>query len=212
MGPVIANERVHIYPATRENHACTRVRREHAGKLRPRSPSTPPRWQRPSRPPAHTSYTAKPSTRYSRPRYVGILNALHTVTCRRYRRHCSPLLPPSSPTRARPPAYPADRTSMLLSLSIPSAIFSLNKIITPGQLSVPHPPSPACLIVIRTLPTFGPCLGLPRAHVIRRNRVLTRVPGAPKSATTFFVSGDTSLDRVKRFRGISTGNDSRRIA
>lgn len=94
-------------------------RHVHGGKLRPRS-----------------HIHGKLAPRYSRSWYVGILNALHTVTCRR---HCS--LHPSRlhprPTLGPPPTtYPPDRTSML-SLSIPSAIFSLNKIITPGQLSVP---------------------------------------------------------------------------
>lgn len=82
------------------------------------------------------------------------LRGVFTSAVRRYfkrspHRHLPPPLnaPPSAsplntplPPRERhqPPAYPPDRTSML-SLSIPSAIFSLNKIITPGQLSVPSP-------------------------------------------------------------------------
>lgn len=106
----------------RDERRITRAREQrrhvHGGKLRPRS------------------HIHRLAPRYSRSWYVGILNALHTVTCRR---HCS-----LHPSRLHLPpltVYPPDRTSML-SLSIPSAIFSLNKIITPGQLSVPHPFQP----------------------------------------------------------------------
>lgn len=98
-----AHERIYIYIyfyvcmyvctyKRRDERRITRARKQrrhvHGGKLRPRS------------------HIHRLAPRYSRSWYVGILNALHTVTCRR--RHCSlhpsrlhlsPPLPDSLPAR-----------------------------------------------------------------------------------------------------------------
>lgn len=94
--------------------------------------------------------------------------------------------------------YPPDRTSML-SLSIPSAIFSLNKIITPGQLSVPHPfqpfvPTDRRPEAILVAPTPNHCSFARRRRRSTRLAYNSRVL-APLSEEAFFL-GERQLFRT----------------